>query len=51
MGTAFAYQLGLGVGVEVHKNVIIDFKYRYFVTSNLDIGDYSLEYSSHNVYA
>lgn len=50
-GTAFAYHLGFGVGADVHKNITLDLRYRYYVTSNLDIGDYSLEYTSHNVYA
>jgi len=49
--TVFAYQVGAGVGFAVSPTVTIDVKYRYFGTSNIEVGTTRFEYSSHNVYA
>lgn len=37
--TAFAWQLGAGVGIKVTNNVDIDLGYRYFNTGNVELGD------------
>ncbi|MBT3386360.1 MAG: porin family protein [Desulfobacula sp.] len=48
--TAFAFQVGGGVGYAINKKVIIDFRYRYFKTAEMDIGTATAEYASHNIY-
>jgi len=48
--TAFAFQVGGGVGYAINKKVIIDFRYRYFKTAEMDIGAATAEYASHNIY-
>lgn len=48
--TVFAYQLGVGVGYAVNKNLTIDLKYRYFATEDLDLGSTKAECASHNFY-
>ncbi len=47
----FAYQVGAGVGIEVHPRATIDLKYRYFGTSDPELDYYDTEFSSHNLYA
>lgn len=48
--TVFAYQFGAGIGIEISENTIIDLGYRYFATSDIDPGDYGINYgiASHN---
>jgi opacity protein-like surface antigen len=48
--TVFAYQVGAGVGFSINPNMIIDLKYRYFATSDIDVGDGNATVASHNVY-
>ena len=47
----FAYQLGAGIGFAVNKQVTLDFKYRYFATSDPEFEIASTEFSTHNFYA
>ena len=47
----FAYQVGAGVGIEVHPRATIDLKYRYFGTSDPEFDIADAEVSSHNLYA
>lgn len=49
--TVFAYQVGLGVGYAVNEKVIVDVKYRYFGTSDLQFDTAEAEYSGRVVYA
>ena len=49
--TVFAYQVGLGVGYAVNEKVIVDVKYRYFGTSDLQFDTAEAEYSGQVVYA
>ena len=46
--TVFAYQVGAGVGYAVTEKFIIELKYRYFGTSDSDLGSLTAEYTSHN---
>jgi opacity protein-like surface antigen len=39
IGNIFAYQLGAGVGYALNKNMILDFKYKYFMTEDYDFVD------------
>lgn len=48
--TAFAFQVGGGVGYAINKKVIIDIRYRYFKTAEMDFGTATAEYASHNIY-
>ena len=47
----FAYQVGAGVGIEVHPRATVDLKYRYFGTSDPEFDLADTEFSSHNLYA
>ncbi len=53
--TVFAYQVGVGVGMDVAPQFMIDLRYAYFGTSDPDLTDptgatqYETEFSSHNV--
>ena len=47
--TAFAYQVGGGVGYAVNEKTTVDVKYRYFATSDLEFDTTTAEYSGHNV--
>jgi opacity protein-like surface antigen len=49
--TVFAYQVGIGVGYAVNQNVIVDVKYRYFGTSDVQFDTTEVEYSGGAVYA
>ena len=46
----FAYQVGAGVGIEVHPRATIDLKYRYFGTSDPEFDIADAEVASHNLY-
>ncbi len=48
--TVFAYQFGAGIGYVMAENVVLELKYRYFATEDLDIDGDETEYSTHNVY-
>ena len=37
--SAFAWQIGAGVGVKAAENITVDLGYRYFVTADVDGGD------------
>ncbi len=52
--TVMAYQAGAGVAVDIAENIVLDFKYRYFMTQDQDFTaiDKSIihnEFSSHNL--
>jgi len=47
----FAYQLGLGLGINLQENLILDLSYRYFATSDPDFGGIEAEFSSNNLMA
>ena len=46
--TVVAYQLMLGVGYPVTKQIILELQYRFFGTADPDIDGTDLEYHSHN---
>ncbi len=48
--TAFAFQVGGGVGYAVNKNLIVDVRYRYLRTAEMDFGTSKAEYASHTIY-
>lgn len=45
----FAYQFGVGVGFSATKNLIIDFAYKFFATSDPEFEGIKAEYNSHNI--
>lgn len=45
----FAYQIGAGVGYSMTEQLMLDFKYRYFVTEDPDLGIAKTEFESHNL--
>lgn len=50
--SAFAYQLGAGIGIPVNDNVTIDIGYRYFATTDIEIQPgIELSIGSHNILA
>jgi len=48
--TVLAYQVGAGLAFAINPHMSIDVKYRYFVTEDLDLEGYDVEFASHNVY-
>lgn len=48
--SVLAYQVGAGVGFAVSETLILDAKYRYFATEDLDFEGVDVEHSSHNFY-
>lgn len=54
--TAFAYQLGAGVGIQATPNVVLDLGYRYFATADVTYdeipdGEMDVTVASHNIMA
>lgn len=49
--TVLAYQIGAGVGIEMHKDLFFDITYRYFATTDPEFGVTKAENSSSNTYA
>ncbi|ARM31504.1 outer membrane protein [Prosthecochloris sp. HL-130-GSB] len=51
--TVFAYQLGAGIAYQATPNVQLDLGYRYFATSDVEVGDgdYELDIDTHNIMA
>ncbi len=49
--TVFAYQLAVGTGFDVTKQLTVDLGYRYYATQDPSFGLADAEYSSHNVMA
>jgi len=47
--TVFAYQLAVGTGFDVTKELTVDLGYRYYATQDPSFGLVDAEYSSHNV--
>lgn len=47
--TVFAYQLAIGTGFDVTKELTIDLGYRYYATQDPSFELVDAEYSSHNV--
>lgn len=48
--SAFAWQVGTGIGVKASDNITVDLGYRYFATSDIDVeGDSSANVSSSKV--
>ncbi|MCD6187335.1 MAG: porin family protein [Desulfuromusa sp.] len=47
--TVVAYQLMLGVGYPITKQIVVELQYRFFGTADPDIDGTDLEYYSHNV--
>ena len=37
--TLLAYQLGAGIGYALNKNIILDLKYKYFMTEDYEVSD------------
>lgn len=48
--TVLGIQLGAGMGYMVNDTLTIDVKYRYFETEDVEIGDFDIDYSTHNIY-
>jgi len=48
--TVFAYQGTAGLAYAINKNMTVDLKYRYFGTSDVDLGDIKASFASHNVF-
>lgn len=46
--SVFGYQLGIGVGYSVNENVVLDLRYRYFATEDLEFDTTEVEVNSHN---
>ncbi|MCK4838690.1 MAG: porin family protein [Desulfobulbaceae bacterium] len=49
--SVFAYQVGAGLGYAFDKELTLEFKYRYFATTNPEFNNIEMEYATHNVYA
>jgi opacity protein-like surface antigen len=47
--SVIAYHLGAGIGYLISENIIIDLRYRYFMTSDPKFDTVSAEYGSHNI--
>jgi opacity protein-like surface antigen len=47
--TRFAYELGVGIGYDIKRNVTLDMNYRYLGTSDFDFGGTRFSYSANNV--
>jgi len=45
----FAYKVGVGLSYNMSENVALDFGYRYFATSDLDVFGLELSNSSHSI--
>ena len=48
--TVFAYQVGAGIAFAINPHMAIDLKYRYFATTDLDLGTTKTTFASHNIY-
>lgn len=46
--TAYAYQVGAGIGYAITEKITIDTKYRYFATEDLKFDGIKTEYANHN---
>jgi len=47
--SVFAYQVGVGLSYNMSENVALDFGYRYFATSDIDVSGLELSNSSHSL--
>ena len=47
--SVIAYHLGAGFGYAISENVILDLRYRYFMTDEPDFDGSSVDYTSHNI--
>jgi opacity protein-like surface antigen len=47
--TKLAYEVGVGIGLEVKRNLALDFSYRYLGASDFDINGAIMPYSSNNI--
>jgi opacity protein-like surface antigen len=47
--SVFAYQVGVGLSYNMSENVALDFGYRYFATSDIDVFGLELSNSSHSI--
>ncbi len=48
--TVLAYQVGVGLGYAINREVTLDFKYRYFATADPNFDGMDAECGSHNIY-
>ena len=48
-GWGFAYQLGAGLGYDLGGGMTLSAQYRYFATTDIDVGQTDLAVQSHNV--
>ncbi len=46
--TVFAYQLGLGIGIDVSEKVTLDLGYRFFATADPEFDGVEVEVETHN---
>jgi len=47
-GWGFAYQVGAGLGYDLGGGVMLSAQYRYFATTDIDVGNTDLAVNSHN---
>ncbi len=47
--SAFAFQLGAGLGYAVTETVLLDLRYRYFSVQNLKFDTARYDLTSHNI--
>jgi opacity protein-like surface antigen len=47
--TALAYQLAVGTGIPIYKDITLDLSYRYFGTTNITIDQIKTNYRNHNI--
>jgi opacity protein-like surface antigen len=47
-GWGFAYQVGAGLGYDLGGGMMLSAQYRYFATSDIDVGRTDLSVTSHN---
>ncbi len=44
-----AFQVGAGISYFISEEFVIDFKYRYLVTSDLELDNLDVDFTSHNI--
>jgi opacity protein-like surface antigen len=47
--TAFAYQISIGSGFKITKNIMLDVLYRYFGSTDIKVGQIKAGFSNHNI--
>lgn len=50
-GTAFAWQIGAGIGIEIARNVTFDLGYRYISAEHIESYEGNVHWHAHNILA